>query len=76
MTAEILPHLVKTEHKFRVQEIKQLCPKVFSQKDFSRKGAKRCRVSKGFSLRLCAFAGEIFSVEHTFRVKLLAYAAT
>jgi hypothetical protein len=32
-------------------------------RDFSRKGAKRCRVSKGFSLRLCAFAGEIFSVK-------------
>src|SRR5258705_7893092 len=26
-----------------------------------RKGAKRYRVSKGFSLRLCAFAREIFS---------------
>jgi len=26
------------------------------EEDFSRKGAKRCRVSKGFSLRLCAFA--------------------
>ena len=29
------------------------------QKDFYRKGAKRCRVSKGF---LCAFAGEILTV--------------
>jgi hypothetical protein len=27
---------------------------------FSRKGAKRFRVSKGLSLRLCAFAGENF----------------
>jgi hypothetical protein len=30
--------------------------------DLSRKGAKRYRVSKGFSLRLCAFAREIFFV--------------
>jgi argininosuccinate lyase len=38
---------------FRVQSKKR--------KRFSRKGAKRYRVSKGLSLRLCAFAGEIFS---------------
>jgi hypothetical protein len=25
----------------------------------SRKGAQRCRVSKGVSLRLCAFAGKV-----------------
>ena len=28
-----------------------------------RKGAKRYRVSKGISLRLCAFAGEVFSTK-------------
>jgi hypothetical protein len=42
----------------------ELCTKsIFPEKDVSRKGAKRakrCRVSKGF---LCAFAGEIFSIE-------------
>jgi hypothetical protein len=32
------------------------------EKDLSRKGAKRYRVSKGLSLRLCAFAREIFFV--------------
>jgi hypothetical protein len=31
------------------------------EKTFSRKGAKRCRVSNGFLCALCAFAGEILS---------------
>jgi hypothetical protein len=44
-------------------EMSPKCAKYFFREDFSRKGAKRCRVSKGFSLRLCAFAGEIFSEE-------------
>src|SRR5215210_7856629 len=42
------------------------------RKDLSHKGAKRCRVSKGFSLRLCAFAREIFlfpNAMRTFRAK-------
>jgi hypothetical protein len=46
--------------------IEALPESIFSEGRFfaqRRKGAKRCRVSKGF---LCAFAGEIFSVELLF----------
>jgi hypothetical protein len=45
-----------------MQMTEDFARKVFFREGFSRKGAKRCRVPKGF---LCAFAGEIFSVEHT-----------
>jgi hypothetical protein len=56
--------------------------KYLDEEDLSRKGAKRYRVSKGFSLRLCAFAplrlcafaGDIFfssEPQSTFRAKLL-----
>jgi hypothetical protein len=46
--------------------------KYFFREDFSRKGAKAQSAAaflKGVSLRLCAFAGEIFSVERIFRAK-------
>src|SRR5687768_14958275 len=41
-----------------------LCAKgIDTREDLSRKGAKRYRVSKGLSLRLCVFAREIFLLQ-------------
>jgi hypothetical protein len=45
--------------------------KYFFQEDFSRKGAKAQRKPFINAAALCAFAGEIFSVEAYFRAKLV-----
>jgi hypothetical protein len=50
--ARIINNMLIVIALFSNSFIKGFCTKVFP-KDFSPKGAKRCRVSKGFSLRLC-----------------------